>query len=256
MRTTRHAGVFIVALTLAGTASAQTPTCDPDLPSSSTHPYGYRARGDRCEGVYIQEVGLATLLVSSLTESFEDFDPAHNQDLQLDWTGPRQGEVHIRAHGIGPRLYFRMDTTRAAGSASYRWPTGLLAGLGIRKPSLGVVAWTDQKLGPGTRRVYLPLRIRQRQEAARTGQYELRVVSGRELNEVFVHLARVRDDGTLMPAIRAGQALGYGYYPAGRGIPIPLSGLTTPGVYSVELGARLPGGENVTTWLYFYHADR
>jgi hypothetical protein len=90
----------------------------------------------------------------------------------------------------------------------------------------------------------------------RAGRYELLLVSGRELDEVFVHLARVRDDGTLMPAIRSGQALGYGYYPAGRGIPIPLSGLTTPGTYSVELGAELRGGGNVTEWLYFYHAGR
>jgi hypothetical protein len=228
--------------------------CDMDLPSAPTHPYGYRARGDRCEGVYIQQVSLGTLLIASFTESYEDFDSGQGQDLQLDWTVPRAAEVRIRAHGIGQRLYFRMDTTRAAGATSYRWPTGLLAGLKIDKRKLGIVAWTEEKLTGVAQRLYLPLRVRQRQGPMRGSQYTVLLVPGRELQEVYTHLAAVRGDGTSMPATGPRRALGRGYYPAGVAIPIELSGLTTPGNYSVEIGTLLTGGENLTTLVYFYHA--
>ena len=147
-----------------------------------------------------------------------------------------------------------MDTTRAAGATSYRWPTGLLAGLKIDKRRLRIVAWTEEKLAGVARRLYLPLRIRQRQAPTRATQHTLLLVPGRELQEVYTYLAAIRGDGTSLPATGPRRALGRGYYPAGVAIPIELSGLTTPGNYSVEIGTRLAGGENLTTSVYFYHA--
>lgn len=244
---------ILIAMLLPAMVSGQTTSCDPDLPSSLAHPYGYRVRGDRCEGIYIQEVALATLLVASFTESYEGFDPHQGQDLQLDWVSPRAAEVRIRAQGIEPRLYFRMDAVRAAGTTSYRWPTGLLAGLGIGKQKLGVSAWTEQRFGNEVRRVYLPLRIRQWQQPVSSGHYELLLVPGRELKEVYVHLAGLRDDGTSFPAILSGQPLGRGYYPARRAIPIQIPRPKTPGLYSVELAAELTGGAIVTTSICFHH---
>jgi hypothetical protein len=103
-----HVGAFVVlALLVPRSASPQVPTCDMDLPSAPTHPYGYRVRGDRCEGVYIQEVALGTLVIASFTESYEDFDSGLEQDLQPDWTVPRAAQVRIRAHGIGQKQQSR-----------------------------------------------------------------------------------------------------------------------------------------------------
>lgn len=244
---------ILCALLLPVAAPAQPAACDAQLRAPTDHPYGYRLRNDRCEGVYVQEVGLATLLVASLTETYEDFDPRSGAGLRLSWSGPRDTEVWLRAHSLRRRFYYRMDALRPAGTTAYLWPTGLLAGLDLRRPELGVLAWVQHPLGGEERRVYLPLRIQQQAQPARSGRYQLVLVPGRELQEVFLWLAQVGEGGTLRPFIRAGEALAYGYYPADRGIAILLPPLAEPGIYYLELAAELASGAVITTTLHFYH---
>src|SRR5579863_1516285 len=76
------AHMLVIAARLA---SAQSSPCDPHLPQPAQDPYGYRLRGDRCEGVYIQEVSGAPLLVASWTESFADYDLTSRQQLAMEW---------------------------------------------------------------------------------------------------------------------------------------------------------------------------
>src|SRR5687768_9332763 len=84
-------------------------TCDPALPAIKEGHLGYRDRGDRCEGLYINPVSSTTLAVASFTEHFENFDNTGNT-LLIEWDKPPAGdEIHLRAQGIRPRLYYRMD---------------------------------------------------------------------------------------------------------------------------------------------------
>jgi hypothetical protein len=82
------------------------------------------------------------------------------------------------------------------------------------------------------------------------------LVPGRELKEVFLSLATVQEGGEPRRFIRSGEALEYGYYPAGRGIGIQLPPLSEPGIYYVELAAELAGGGVITTTIHLYHGGR
>ena len=96
--------------------------CDRYLPVSRGDPFGYRMRGDRCEGVYIQQVSATPLLVASFGRlDLPDTIPAAGS-LLVQWA-PHRGEVRLRAHSLKPRTYYRMDHRQPAGSHSYRWPT-------------------------------------------------------------------------------------------------------------------------------------
>jgi hypothetical protein len=232
--------------------------CDPNLKEPSNDPYGYRIRGtkrDRCEGIFIREVANTPLLVASLTESFEDFDPSAGGDLVVEWRAPGDANVHLRAYTLKHRVYYRMDSLLPARSNSYVWQPGLLSALNLRKQDLGVVAWISQLVGKTKRDVYLPLRIRQR-NAAKSQGYQLLLLPGAELSEVFVSLAPVKSDGEPGAFIRNGQKLGYGYYPADRGIPVEINDLNTPGVYYLKIGAELRAGGSSTTQLWFYHQSK
>jgi hypothetical protein len=230
--------------------------CDPVLRGPNDDPYGYRPRGvqsDRCEGIYVREVAGTPLLVASLTEWFEDFDPASGKDLQVEWAAFGGAGIHLRAYTLKHRLYYRMDSLRPAGSNSYIWQPGLLSSLKLTKKDLGIVAWTSHPVGRRQRDVYLPLRIKQRAEAGKFQGYQLVLLPGVELSEVTLSLAPVKSDGQLGAFIQNNRKLGYGHYPAERGIPISFTELKTPGIYHLKIGAELRAGGSSTTQIWFYH---
>jgi hypothetical protein len=227
--------------------------CDPYLKQRPTDPLGYRLRGDRCEGLYIAEVGSTALHIASFTRSVDDYDPAQREHLLLRWSAPNPGAIQLQAMGLRPRLYYRMDTARASDPPVYRWPTNVLADLKITRKDLGIVARTRLPVGSADRAVYLPLSIGGGQAAA-TQSYKAVLWPGRELTEVFVSVAPVGADGRPGPYVRDGP-LKYGYYPADRGVTVdlPMSALPGRGVYYLLLAATLQGGGSSSVEGWFYH---
>jgi hypothetical protein len=261
MRLVRLSLLLILAFSLhdGGSSSpraVQESHCDPQLKQTSDDPNGYRPRGDRCEGVYIREVASTTLLVASLTDSVEDFNAGNGKPLLVEWAAPESGEVHIRAHSLRHRLYYRMDTVRPPGSKSYTWPTNLLSTFNLRRNELGWIAWTNYAVGSTTREVYLPLRVRQT-ESPRSSGYQLVLLPGVELSEVYISLAPVGRDGRAGAFIKKDEPLKYGFYPADRLIAVALPVLGTPGIYWVEIKAvRRTGGAASAPPIWFYHSGR
>lgn len=241
----------MVAAVLACTASAQPRHCDPDLPVSTSNPLGYRLRGDRCEGVYVQEVSATPITVAAFGQ-FNVPDPPGGGPLRLEWTpaSPAAGAdgVRLRAYSVRPRTYYRMDSLQPAQATSFEWPTDVVAALKLAWSDIGIVATTRQKVGSALRDLYLPVRIG-RPAPGRETTYELLLVPGSELSELFVGLAPVRADG--VPAPTNPMPLGYGYYPAGRSIRVPIGPAGAPGTYFVEIGATLRGGGAVSHEIWF-----
>jgi hypothetical protein len=238
-------GIFVAC----GAESA----CDPALKAPDRHPFGYRSRGDRCEGVYIQPVAGTTMVVASFTQLFRDYDLQSGAPLILSWNPLSDGAVHLRGQSTRRRLYYRMDSTPAAGTSTYTWPTNVLASLALSRRDLGVTAWTRRTLNGVPRIVYLPLRISQGNESKESSSYELELLPNRELAEVFVTVRRLNETGDDPVLIKDAAKLGYGYYPAERVFVVPIPPLSTSGIYHLELGAVLSGGGSSTVELWFYH---
>ena len=235
---------------------AQDNPCDPNLVGSASDPLGYHLRHDRCEGRYVQDVASTILVTASLTEAFEDYDLKAGKELVVAWQAPQKQPVHLRAQGLRPRLYYRMDTVRPPGSVSFQWPTAILAALDIPRQDIGVIGWMSYALGGVAREVSLPLRISQKGNIPQARTYRVVLWPGRELTEVFISLAPVKADGavgTFLPN-QDGRPLKYGYYPAERGIEFDLPAPETPGVYYLEIGATLRSGGVITIENWFYHA--
>ncbi len=245
--------LLLPGLLMSAPLSAAESHCEPYLVTPSAHPFGYRMRGDRCEGIYVREVASATLLVASLTESFENYDLSLGKDLLVEWTTLGDGSFRLRALGLKRRLYYRMDTVRPPSVTSYTWPSNILTALSIPRKNIGVIGWTQYTVGETKRNVYVPLRVSQQKDPMRRGTYQLVLLPGRELKEVFVSMATVGTDGHPKAFLRDGEALEYGYYPAERGIVIPISDVEAPGIYYLEIGAILRSGEATAVELWFYH---
>jgi hypothetical protein len=244
--------VWLITSTMS-VAFAKNDDCDPSLEQPNENPYGYRQRGDRCEGQYIKQVASTTLLVASFTEAFGDYDHSANKDLVVEWNALGNRQIRLRAHGLKRRLYYRMDTVRSSESQTFNWPVGLLAALAIPRQDIGVVGWTRYSVGEIEKEVYLPLRISQKKDKNRLGSYTVVLLPGAELSEVYVSLATVGKDGHPETFLRDGIALGNNYYPADRPIDIPISDLKAPGLYYLEIGATLKTGGSATVEFWFHH---
>jgi hypothetical protein len=247
------AGLYLLsARSPSSQLRAQQNPCDPNLMQLGQNPEGYRLRGDRCEGIYIEPVsGSTTLLIASFTAFFEEVDPRVN--LRIDWSSPAESPIHLRAYGLREKLYYQMDANIPAGATTYLWPAGVLDALHLSKQDIGVVGYTEYKIGGENRTLYVPLRIRQKDQK-QTHAYQLVLVPGSELKEVFISLAQVGPDGQPHSFLISDHALGKGYYPAERGIQVDLPSPKTPGIYYLEIGATSRYGGPITQRMWFYHA--
>jgi hypothetical protein len=198
-------------------------------------------------------VGGTTLWVASLTEYFEDFDASSNQHLIVDWSPPDSGIVQLRADGIRHNLYYRMESRRPAGSESYQWPVDVLAALKIRRADIGIVAFTQYRLGGVERDVYVPLRISQKHPADHCSTTLVVLLPGVKLEEVFVSLASLNADGNPVNWILKDKPLGYEFYPAERPIDVPVTELSAPGIYYLSLSAKLASGGSTALARWIYH---
>ncbi|MEJ7830950.1 MAG: hypothetical protein WKF91_22280 [Segetibacter sp.] len=228
--------------------------CDPSLPRIKDGSIGYRDRGDRCEGLYINPVSSTTLFVASFTKHFENYDLNAGNALLIEWDKPRgKKEIHLRAQSIKQRLYYRMDSYRSGGNTFYAWPSGLLASLKISRKDIGVVGRTKLLVGQTERDVYLPLRIRKQDEPKPTGTYKLILMPGVQLTEIYITLASVGRDGSPEKFLRTEQSLGYGFYPADRAVEIKIETPKDKGIYYLKVGAQIRSGGTKALEFWFYN---
>src|SRR5689334_16114771 len=164
--------------------------CDSLVATEKSDPLRYRQRGDRCEGVYGQNVaGSSTLRVASLVESQEAFDDTSSLPLRLEWTPPQGEAVMLRATSMRPGLYYRMETVHPIAASSFAWPADVRRPLRISSTDVGVTGTASMAIGGSRRDVLVPLRISQRRPPARSSSYRLTLWPTVGLSEVFVTVA-------------------------------------------------------------------
>ena len=171
------ASLFLFAGAPAG---AQSNPCDPHLSQLAQGSQGYRLRGDRCEGIYSREVESATLLLASFTEVFEEFNTKSPTPLSIEWSSAAGGSIHLRAYALHEKLYYQMDAIVPSAKNPFLWPTDILDALHLSQKDIGVVGFTDEKIGEHNETLYLPLRIRQEAKTKPMAGYQLVVLPGSE----------------------------------------------------------------------------
>jgi hypothetical protein len=228
-------------------------TCDPYLVPSPGNPLGYRLRGERCEGLYVLQVaGSGGLSVTGFTEVAVALDIPREEPLVLNWSSPEPLPARLRAVSLRRQLYYRMDATTLPTERTFRWPTDVLGSLALTGQELAVAGWIDLPLRDRVEQVYIPLRWGPNRTGHSAGHYEVIVVPGTELEEVFVTLTTV--DGEPGAFLMRNEPLGYVFYPEQRPIRVKLPRLHQAGVYHLRITALHRRGGSSSTALHFYHA--
>lgn len=230
------------------TARAQAP-----CPERASPPTAYQSRGDRCEGIYAQDVaGSASLRVRSLTARAEGLDAADRTPIHVQWFAPDPAApVRVRALPLRQRLYYAMELTAAPRGGSYDWPTTVLAAAGVRPVDLGLVVTSRATLAGRAREVYLPAWASQRPTTpAPGGPYTLTIYPEVDVVEAFLTVRRLDAAGQLAATVVPTRKLGA--FAAQARMPIALPPLPGPAFYQLQIGATLGDGAAATTVLLVY----
>lgn len=248
-------GSLLLPLTAQAQATNVTNPCDPRLMPQAADPLAYGRRGERCEGLYLNEVaGTGGLSIVAFTSVSRPFAIKAGEPIRLEWSAPPASAVALRAVSLRPDMYYRMDSSRPAGSTSFDWPSDVVTRLKLKSDELGLVAWTPSKLADRSEDVYIPLRVAGPPLATDApGEYVVVVVPGAPLRELFVSLSAVDESGKSLTELLSDAPLKHGPYPAEYPIPVRLPKLTTAGLYRLELNAVLKQGAPSPRTLYFRH---
>lgn len=247
-------GLLACAGVLAQDRPAPPPQCDPFIDVVAVRPDAYKQRGDRCEGVYEQKVSGGTgLRVASLTDATPRFDLVPGDAVHLAWIADGNASMRLRALSLRFHHYYRMDSTRPAGSSTWVWPADVLAQHKLTSREIGLVGMTRRQFADGARDVYVPIRIAKNGAPPSGRPYMLIVRPDANLRQLFFTVWRLKPDGGPDVALTADEDLKQGPYPARAGIPVRLPALPQPGYYSVELAGVTESSQPVTIELTFYH---
>jgi hypothetical protein len=237
---TRLAAV-VSALTLALTraGAAQQTTCDDRILSLAGGAQPYKSQGNRCEGTYKQQVG-AGLFLRSIYQSFGTFDLTTSKEpLVIEWSPPPSRTVSVRADGwVGGEPY-RMDAASSPGIQSFTWDTRVLRALssGSRQPltrrELAVQAWADSA---GVH-LFMPVRIWQHERPSPCGPVTFVLWAMSRPESVYVDVGAVDSTGTVHSLGQ--RELGRQPYPLNGPLGFELPEIKSPGIYRVNLTARL-----------------
>lgn len=253
---------------LTASAASLDGSCDPGLRPAGGGEIGYTNRGDRCEGLYAQDVSGGVLDIVSLTEQFHDHTFGRENVLLLEWPPAGNVPVRVRASSLKRRLYYRMDSLRPSGASSFNWPTEILSRLELSRSQIGLLAWAESPPGTNRHPIYLPIRDKPRgspdssertQPNDRAQSYKIVLMSSVELQAVYVTLHSIDSNGKPSSAIRTDSELDLAPYPAQRPIAfsIPFSELSAAkaDLFSLSIGAESRNGGIIRAPpLVFLHA--
>ena len=245
----------LAAFALAAGPPEAPPYCDAELLRVPKSPTSYQFRGDRCEGIYAQQVSTVSVDLRSFVKGFGAFDPETQTSLDLVWKPPAGvvQNARLRAFSLKSRVYFRMDTAQPAAQGSYRWPTGILAGEQLGHDDLGILAWIEMP-GPAgkAREVYLPLRAGTPQTLE---GYEVTLVPSKKLKTVLLSVIQIDEKGQDVKKLVTDRDVGgeFAFYPSNEPTVISTGKIGAPGYYRLLIKATAASGDAVVKEIDFYH---
>ncbi|MCI0452371.1 MAG: hypothetical protein L0Z51_08265 [Candidatus Latescibacteria bacterium] len=214
----------------------------------------YRNRGDRCEGLYVEELGGRELEVASFTNHVVPYDIDKDTTISVVWTVPPKGIVRVRGQRLITPPFYRLDAVGKENAGVFTWATRILRALDIEHSMLGVTASTQMQMGKAQHAVYLPVSFGPGPiDVAGSDNFELILISDYELKSAHVSVARVRDSGDI-GAFLSEKELRTLPTVSGGALRISLAAPNEAGIYYVEVGAEIASGGSVARQLFFFQA--
>lgn len=114
----------LVAASILGSLGAAGQECALSVEVEEGSPVAYRARGNRCEGVYDQPVAnRINLRIAGFHWGAPVFDPAKDEAVRVSVPPAEPGRtVQLRIVSTRRHDYYQMDTRAVGGDGTFSWP--------------------------------------------------------------------------------------------------------------------------------------
>jgi hypothetical protein len=197
--------------------------CDGTLMGVHNHPFGYRLRGDRCEGIYWEpHTAGGTFAIISIRGGQAPLLTETPDVVRFTWPIdpmiPPKTEVLIRGVNLRSGLYYRLDARKSYLDGVYNWPTDIIRGLGLTAPEIAVSATTRVKIGSITWNVILPLA--EDSSPRGSSSYDVVLIASTAILRLSWELREIDTDGT--PGRRVGHGVLAKQFRAGEAIRVPV----------------------------------
>ncbi len=144
--------LFGAVMMLCMFQTAYADVCDSKIRSDSSE-YGYRKRGNRCEGLYISNISAGSLEVVGLTHGKFDFRLDKNEIIEVSSPDVRREAVHIRSVGVLLTQYYRMDG-EIPPRGKLTWPVkDVLYPRKLSADDIGIFGYFER----GREKIYVPV---------------------------------------------------------------------------------------------------
>jgi len=236
MRAFRRLIVGVTAiLGLAQLGLAQ--PCDPRIRPVDNPTIQYRARGNRCEGLYQSEVSAAVLDIVGVMDGVFQFALDPKEIIELSAPLSRKQPVAIRAVGVPLKTYYRLDATLQPGE-TLTWPVNaVLLPQALASSKIGVFGW----IGDEHQKTYIPVRATAAlQPGADDGQIRLSLRASSTVSHVRWRAGDIVNGAS--SGLSAWQAAPKATYRPGEPIVILLPASASGELY-VEVAAQNQHGE-------------
>jgi hypothetical protein len=230
--------------------------CDPTINQAKLQdkPLGYRSFGDRCEGLYAQSVGAATMRVVSFTAGPARFRTEQPDPISISWPKVKDGPIRLRAKSLKSNLYYQMDTLQPEALSSFAWPTDMVRRLSLDARDLGLAGWMEAPVGGEMETVYLPLTVRQDGDGTAAQDYRLLIAPGEPLKTVSWSIYRFDETDRRYHKLSPQGPQQSTVHRSSRSVPIPIRGLPGKGIYYIEITGELAAnGLSTSRKVWFYH---
>lgn len=188
--------VFFIITT--GSAAAQ--HCDASIQGVSDHPFGYRIRGDRCEGIYWEprsDIGVIALV--SLVTLPKKLSSTPAGQIKLYWKTPSfasSTQQHVRASSLSDKIFYRLDADRPTTSQSFAWPLKIIKKIELPLDEIGFLVMSNLQIGAIGWQAYIPVSVSQPVEQGIHPQIEMILVSDSIVKDISWRRYKLSDDGT------------------------------------------------------------
>ncbi len=231
--------------------------CDPTINPAKFRdkPLGYRQFADRCEGLYAQSVGAATLRVVSFTAGAASFQTEKSKPVSIAWPKVKDGPIRLRAKSLKSRLYYQMDTLQPKTASSFTWRTNVVRKLKIVARDLGFIGWVEAPIGGETETVYLPLTVQQGDNRSAAKGYRLQIAPGQPLKTVSWSIYRLDETDQRYHEVPPERTQKRAVHRSSPSVKILIRSLPGKGIYYIEItGVLAANGLNTSRKIWFYHA--
>lgn len=231
------AGMIRGALVLGLLQPAFAQQCDPRIRPVENWTLQYRARGNRCEGLYQAEVSAAVLDIVGVLDGALEFALDPKELIELSAPLSRSQPIAVRAVGVPLKTYYRLDAALQPGE-TLTWPVNeVLLPQGLASSKIGVFGW----IGDEQQKTYVPVRAAAAlQPGASDGKIRLYLRASVEVQHVRWRAGRIVNGAS--SALSDWQAAPKARYRPGEPLVILLPDSASGELY-VEIAAQNQHGE-------------